>query len=88
MAWAGSDRKSRLPADWPKRRRIVLDRDPVCQLRTHCTGAPSTEVDHRDAGDDHRLSNLQGVCGPCHKHKTATERPSQRRANEAHPGLL
>ena len=87
MAWSGSTRRARLPKDWPQRRRIVLERDPFCRIRTHCTGAPSTEVDHIRAGDDHNYANLQGACQPCHRHKTATERPTARRADEPHPGL-
>jgi 5-methylcytosine-specific restriction enzyme A len=89
VAWHTSDRRSRLPKDWRKRRATVLERDPLCQLRTHCDGAPSTEVDHRIAGDDHRLGNLQGVCSPCHTAKTTADRLARRtRPAESHPGRL
>jgi 5-methylcytosine-specific restriction protein A len=89
--WSASTRRARLPKDWAKRRRIVLQRDPTCQLRyTGCTGR-STEVDHIEPGDDHRLTNLQGACHPCHARKSALEgaaaKPSRRRAPEPHPGL-
>lgn len=89
MTW-NTNRRRRLPKDWEKRRRLVLQRDPFCRLRTKCNGAPSTEVDHIVAGDDHRIDRLQGVCTPCHLHKTATERPRirQTRPTENHPGLL
>jgi 5-methylcytosine-specific restriction endonuclease McrA len=48
----------------------VLDRDPVCRV---CCNAESTEVDHVNAGDDHSLLNLQGICQPCHGRKSAQE---------------
>jgi 5-methylcytosine-specific restriction protein A len=94
-AWVGSSRRSRLPADWPKRRRIVLDRDPLCRLAFAdiCTGR-STEVDHRHPGDDHSLGNLQGACAPCHRRKTLAEAaqargagPLKKRPTEPHPGI-
>jgi 5-methylcytosine-specific restriction protein A len=68
--WATSTRSARLPRGWEKLRRFVLDRDPICRI---CGNASSTEVDHVVPGDDHRLSNLQGVCAPCHKSKTQGE---------------
>lgn len=97
MAWETSTRRQRLPKDWPTRRRRVLRRDPTCQLRFDCCTKVSTEVDHKNRGDDHRMENLQGVCGPCHKRKTAGEAaearaqnppPSRRRPTEEHPGFL
>jgi 5-methylcytosine-specific restriction enzyme A len=94
MAWTGSTRRARLPDDWAKRRAAVLERDPVCQLRIVCSGSPSTEADHVKPGDDHRPSNLQGVCLPCHLKKSSAEghaarvwRP-RRRPTERHPGLF
>lgn len=88
MSWQGSTRRSRLPADWNQRRATVLQRDPQCRLAypNVCT-VRSTEVDHIKAGDDHRLTNLQGVCHPCHKVKTNAERPTERRTPQPHPGL-
>ena len=89
MAWEGSTRRQRLPPAWPTLRRSILKRDPLCRLSFAdiCTTV-STEVDHIKAGDDHTPGNLQGVCAPCHKRKTAAERPRQRRPTEAHPGML
>jgi 5-methylcytosine-specific restriction enzyme A len=61
---------------WERLRRMVLRRDPMCQIREKCSGrAFSTEVDHivpkaRGGGD--QLDNLQGACRPCHSWKTAT----------------
>lgn len=100
MAWDTSNRRSRLPKDWPARRRRVLRRDPTCQLRYPGCTVVSTEVDHRNRGDDHRDENLQGVCGPCHKRKTRWEAAQARRVSgamrqqsperppESHPGLI
>lgn len=33
------------------------------------------DCDHHVPGDDHRLSNLRWLSAPCHKRKTALERP-------------
>lgn len=75
-AWDGSDRRSRLPADWPARRDAVFARPGgrVCALQFEdlCVGA-ATEVDHVVAGDDHAEDNLQPACQPCHRHKSALE---------------
>lgn len=79
IAWAGSTRRQRLPTDWNGRRAAVLIRDPFCNLQIICEGAISTEVDHIVRGDDHDLDNLQGVCAPCHAHKTAAEAAQARR---------
>lgn len=75
-AWHGSDRKSRLPVDWERLRKVVLQRCGMrCQwvedgFRCHNT---ATDVDHIVAGDDHSLANLQGLCNPHHLIKTAKE---------------
>lgn len=92
--WGTSTRRSRLPKDWKKIRRQVLDRDVTCVL---CRVRPATIADHIHAmTDDHRLEALQGVCEPCHRQKTAREaaaaraaaaRPGRRRPAEEHPGL-
>lgn len=60
---------------WPRVRLAVLARDLyTCQIRTHCSGARATEVDHiRPIGDfpEGRLlmSNLQAACRPCNAAK-------------------
>jgi 5-methylcytosine-specific restriction enzyme A len=68
--WAGSDRRTRLPTDWPSRRRAVLERDG---RRCYTCGGAAGEVDHVRAGDDHRLENLAAICTACHKIKSARE---------------
>ena len=68
--WAGSTRRSRLPKDWPRTRRRILRRDPVCK---ECGDRPSTQVDHVKPGDDHSDGNLQGICDPCHASKSGRE---------------
>lgn len=97
MSWAGSDRRDRLPADWKRRAARIRRRDPYCK----CAGCPkcssfklgchlaTTDVDHIVAGDDHSDGNLQGLCNPCHKHKTGAEREriTRRRPTGRHPGL-
>lgn len=71
-AWGGSSRPSSAErgydAEYRRNRALVLARDPVCTLRTHCLAAPSVEVDHiqpvsRGGGND--LENLRGVCHRC-----------------------
>lgn len=70
VAWQGSTRSARLPKGWDKRRRYILQRDPICKV---CNEALSIEVDHIIPGDDHSHSNLQGICTPCHREKTQRE---------------
>ena len=35
--------------------------------------AAATDVDHIEAGDNHSLDNLQGLCGPHHLTKTGRD---------------
>lgn len=93
--WKGSDRKSRLPSNWPKIRARILARDPTCKI---CGVRPSAFCDHIVAKADlNEPSDLQGVCGPCHDQKSSREgneaqranpRPGRARPAEQHPGLL
>lgn len=68
--WEGSDRKSRLPDDWAKRRIRVLRRDGY---RCHECGAPANQVDHIIPGDDHDLDNLRALCRRHHALKSSAE---------------
>ena len=61
---------------WMKLRAQILARDPVCKV---CNRAESLQVDHivplsQGGGDEY--ANLQGICIPCHKDKTAREQMS------------
>ena len=95
--WQGSDRKSRLPANWTALRLRVLRRDDYrCQHRD-APGAPKcavrgSDVDHIVPGDNHHLDNLQTLCSAHHAAKSSAEgvaarRPRQRDP-EPHPGLI
>ncbi|WKU46754.1 HNH endonuclease [Streptomyces sp. VNUA116] len=102
MSWSTSDRRQRLPANWPHLRRRVLRRDGhICTARdqygVRCA-EPATDVDHIRPGDDHREANLQSLCGWHHRVKSSREgaaaKAAVRRRNdrkfrrtEVHPGL-
>ncbi|WJN62543.1 HNH endonuclease [Streptomyces phage phiScoe1] len=101
--WEGSDRRSRLPADWPKIRLRVLRRDAgqctaLNQAGERC-GEVATDVDHIRPGDDHSMENLRSLCSWHHRKKSGAEgaaaKAARRRAmakrfdrREQHPGLL
>lgn len=99
--WDNSDRRERLPENW------ATELVPAVKKRDggRCTWRlpsgkrcprPGTEVDHRVAGDDHSLRNLQLLCGDHHAKKTAQEgrrakaakRASRYRSTEDHPGRV
>lgn len=101
--WEGSDRRSRLPANWTSLRRKILRRDGGrCthrdQYGERCA-EPATEVDHIVAGDDHRESNLRSLCEWHHQRKSSQEGAAGRaatwrrnnrkfRRSDPHPGLI
>jgi 5-methylcytosine-specific restriction endonuclease McrA len=66
---------------WELTRQAVLSRDPICKV---CNETLSTEVDHikplADAGAEYDLTNLQGICSPCHWLKTGAENQAEGRA--------
>lgn len=101
--WQGSDRSSRLPADWAKIRRRVFKRDGYRCVETMQDGTrcpePAEECDHIRRGDDHRDENLRSLCSWHHQRKSSSEgaqakaaiwRKNNRkfRRAETHPGLL
>ncbi|PHQ49467.1 HNH endonuclease [Streptomyces cinnamoneus] len=103
MAWSTSDRRARLPANWPQIRIRILRRDGHrCTARdqygVRCSEL-ATDVDHIQPGDDHREANLTSLCGWHHRVKSSREgaaaqaaarRHARRRfrRTERHPGLL
>lgn len=77
-------------AAWQRMRTIVLSEEPLCRA---CRSQPSTDVDHIIPvahRPDLRLarSNLQGLCGSCHRAKTVRDSNGEprRRPAEPHPG--
>lgn len=97
--WAGSDRRDRLPRWWPVTVRRIIARDPVCCCEGcpkclvpsiarsrgwpgHC-GRASQEVDHIERGDDHKDTNLRGICRPCHGRKSSLEGLAAREEKKA-----
>lgn len=98
--WKNSNRRSELPADWDRIRKVVLERDGYTCTERYSTGErcgrKATDVDHVRRGNDHRLSNLRSLCGWHHDRKSASEGAaelyrikkeihSRFRRTEAHP---
>ena len=80
------------PKGWKRIRGDILRRDPICVL---CRVAASTDADHIGDPTDHSEANLRGLCGPCHRSRTAQQAVAARRhktgrarAPRKHPGLL
>lgn len=101
MAWGTSNRRQRLPSNWPALRVLVLQRDGYQCVALLVDGVrctePATDVDHIKAGEDHSLINLQALCSWHHARKSAREgheanrakaRPVRRRAEASHPAEL
>jgi len=101
--WKGSDRRDRLPDDWPRIRARVLKRDGHRCTHINDRGERcqdrATDVDHIRRGDDHREANLRSLCDWHHRQKSSGEGGAatavKRRINankfkrvERHPGLL
>ena len=95
MPWSSSDRRTRLPKNWPSLRASVLRRDSYrCQIRLDGCSGIATDVDHIARGDNHSLENLRAACSECHKKKTQAEALEARRKKRAlrfrpverHPG--
>ncbi len=98
--WAGSDRKDRLPADWPLLRQVVIERaGGRCEARKkdgrRCWDK-GTDVDHKVAGDDDSIANLQLLCTWHHARKSSIEgnaakaayRAQLKHPVESHPGII
>ncbi|MBT2467841.1 HNH endonuclease [Streptomyces sp. ISL-66] len=91
--WTDSNRRAELPPNWyTEIRPAVLKRDvSLCQA----CGNPASDVDHIGDKRDHRLVNLQALCGWCHRRKTSRQgnqsdsrtKIREGRRPEDHPGL-
>jgi len=79
MAWSTTSRHERgYGTAWDKLRRRILARDQyLCHpCRKAQAITPATQVDHivsKAKGGTDDESNLQAICGECHKQKTAQE---------------
>lgn len=101
--WVNSDRRDRLPPEWPQMRLETLKAAGwKCQHKdaygARCN-AQATDVDHVEPGDDHRPQNRQALCAKHHGSKSGREgawalaakrrKINQRfRRTEVHPGQL
>lgn len=92
MTWSTSDRRERLPANWPalvvKVKRRARGRCEATHHAPECKGR-GRDVDHIKQGDDHSLANLQYLSGPCHDRKTRLDNgytASVKARTEQHPG--
>lgn len=93
MSWETSDRRSRLPKDWPWRVAQTKYRaGGMCEgisLRGEDRWHVETcdrigrECDHDERGDDHSLTNLRWLSPRCHLHKTQQEVAEVQRAQAA-----
>lgn len=77
-ATRGSASQRGYGAEWRKKRRWFLARNPLCvECQRHGRDEPATDVDHiipkRRGGAD-EPSNWQPLCHACHSAKTGRER--------------
>lgn len=94
MAWSTSDRRDRLPANWPHLvKQVKIRAHGRCEDPCHaeqCDGR-AAEVDHIRQGDDHSLDNLQALSTACHARKTRLDngyRAAVAAPVEQHPGRI
>lgn len=91
MGWETSDRRERLPADWPaivgriKRRARRTSKLGINQCERRLPSGKrcprlGTDVDHVIPGDNHAETNLQLLCPTHHERKTVKEAAEGRRA--------
>lgn len=84
--WQGSDRRARLPDDWPRIRFRVGERDGWrCQADTPAGKClrQANQCDHIERGDDHSEGNLQMLCEEHHATKSSSEGGRARSAARA-----
>lgn len=98
--WKDSNRRQRLPDNWPVlRAQVIMRAGGICEEVKHSRGTrctnPGVDVDHIEPGDDHSLGNLRLLCRWHHKAKSSAEgneakqakRVKARRQPERHPGV-
>lgn len=94
MSWNTSDRRTRLPDNWPALVAAVKRRARGrCEAALHAPGCngKGTDVDHVTQGDDHSMHNLQLLSRPCHDRKTRLDNgyhAAVKAPTERHPGAL
>jgi 5-methylcytosine-specific restriction protein A len=91
--WKDSDRRARLPTDWPARRTAVHKRSGwKCEVLVikHAGGLPQRcgryadgGVDHIINDDDDSLSNLRDTCSTHHRSKSSQEGNAAKAARRA-----
>jgi 5-methylcytosine-specific restriction protein A len=94
VTWDTSDRRERLPDNWPALRGATKKRARAtsklgyaqCEARLpsgkRCP-REGTDCDHVIPGDDHRLANLRWLCGFHHDKKSAAEGRAAQAAKKA-----
>lgn len=103
MAWANSDRREHLPANWAvlRRRRFKMDGNRCTNVNEYderCK-SPAQECDHIGDRTDHRIEMLRSLCTYHHGKKSGREGGTAsgaiKRRNvkkfkrtEKHPGLI
>jgi 5-methylcytosine-specific restriction protein A len=101
MPWNTSNRKQRLPNDWPAITQRIKKRDGHrCRSKLpsgkRCPRTTKLQVDHVIPGDDHCDANLATICEHHHKKKSSAEGHAARKQQFAiplrtegeHPGAL
>lgn len=81
MAWEGSSRRARLPANWAKlRERVFQEAGYRCEWTERYSDGeverciqPAEECDHIRRGDDHSRRNLRALCHAHHSMKSGWE---------------
>ncbi len=71
-AWAGQppERQQHYYGDWPRLRRIVLEREKTCRWRLPGCLVVATECDHIvpvSVGGSNSLDNLAAACSHCNR---------------------
>lgn len=90
MGWETSDRRERLPSNWPQLVKIVRKRSGGrCEFLLpsgkRCPRKGDGGVDHIVNDDNHSLENLRDTCKHHHGKKSSAEGLAAREANKGLP---